>query len=115
MSASAVEGIAYLDAAGGSCATSNLTTRNRPADGHDGRQAIGGRPRSGSSTWQSFARGDGTNEIDWLNGEIVLLGRLHGVPTPINTMLCELARWAAANGIEPRTLSADDLTSRLAG
>ncbi len=35
------------------------------------------------STWQSFARG-ASSEIDYLNGEIVLLGRLHGVPTPVN-------------------------------
>ncbi len=39
------------------------------------------------STWQSFARGVGSSEIDFLNGEIVLLGRLHGVPTPANAAL----------------------------
>jgi len=27
--------------------------------------------------------GDRNIEADWLNGEIVLLGRLHGVPTPV--------------------------------
>src|SRR5439155_1809446 len=32
-----------------------------------------------SSTWQSLARG-GSVEGDFLNGGIVLLGRLHGVP-----------------------------------
>ena len=36
-----------------------------------------------SSTWQSLQRGSGI-ETDYLNGEIVLLGRLHGVPTPVN-------------------------------
>jgi 2-dehydropantoate 2-reductase len=36
-----------------------------------------------SSTWQSLQRGV-TLETDYLNGEIVLLGRLHGVPTPVN-------------------------------
>jgi 2-dehydropantoate 2-reductase len=35
------------------------------------------------STWQSFARGS-SSEIDFLNGEIVLLGRLHAVSTPVN-------------------------------
>lgn len=35
------------------------------------------------STWQSIARGV-SNEVDYLNGEIVLLGRLHGVATPLN-------------------------------
>jgi 2-dehydropantoate 2-reductase len=36
-----------------------------------------------SSTWQSLQRG-ATLETDFLNGEIVLLGRLHGIPTPVN-------------------------------
>lgn len=49
----------------------------------------------GGSTWQSVMRGGGV-EVDYLNGEIVLLGRLHGVPTPLNAMLqrrtAELAR-----------------------
>ena len=35
------------------------------------------------STWQSIARGS-SHEVDFLNGEIVLLGRLHGVATPFN-------------------------------
>lgn len=38
------------------------------------------------STWQSFARGAGS-EVDYLNGEVVLLGRRHGVPTPVNEAL----------------------------
>jgi 2-dehydropantoate 2-reductase len=47
-------------------------------------RAANGQPRSGGSTWQSLARGTGSTEVDHLNGEIVLLGRLHGVPTPVN-------------------------------
>jgi 2-dehydropantoate 2-reductase len=42
-------------------------------------QPVGGQRRGGGSSWQSLARGTGTIEADWLNGEIVLLGRLHGV------------------------------------
>jgi 2-dehydropantoate 2-reductase len=34
---------------------------------------------------------DGTIEADYLNGEIVLLGRLHGVPTPLDELLQRLA------------------------
>ena len=41
----------------------------------------------GSSTWQSVARGSGSVETDYLSGEIVLLGRLHGVPTPVNALV----------------------------
>jgi len=37
---------------------------------------IGDERRGGGSSWQSLARGTGTSEVDQLNGEIVLLGRL---------------------------------------
>jgi 2-dehydropantoate 2-reductase len=40
---------------------------------------IAGQRRGGGSTWQSLERGKGSVETDHLNGEIVLLGRLHGV------------------------------------
>lgn len=38
------------------------------------------------STWQSFARGT-SSEVDFLNGEIVLLGRRTGIPTPVNALV----------------------------
>ncbi|CAM5250282.1 MULTISPECIES: ketopantoate reductase family protein [Streptomyces] len=52
---------------------------------------LDGAPRGGGSSWQSLVRGTGTIEADYLNGEIVLLGRLHGVPTPLNELLRDLA------------------------
>jgi len=66
------------------------------------RRAVPGREYGGSSSWQSLARQAGSIEIDYLNGEIVLLGRLHDVPTPVNTLLQRLAnRLAATPGSEP--------------
>ena len=62
---------------------------------------IEGRDRDGGSSWQSLARGTGSVEADDLNGEIVLLGRLHGVPTPLNEALQRLARRMAAEGAPP--------------
>jgi len=50
-------------------------------------RTIGGQDRGGASTWQSIERGLGSVETDYLTGEIVLLGRQHGVPTPINSFL----------------------------
>jgi 2-dehydropantoate 2-reductase len=41
----------------------------------------------GHSTWQSVARGADGVEIDYLAGEIVLMGRLYGVPTPVNELI----------------------------
>jgi 2-dehydropantoate 2-reductase len=113
MRAAREEGIRCLAAAGFERAGDDEERARR--EGTMVAAPIGERPRAGSSTWQSFARGDTTTEVDWLNGEVVLLGRLHGVATPVNTMLCELARWAAANRIAPRSLRADDLLARLPG
>ena len=48
---------------------------------------------SGGSSWQSLARGTGSIEAEFLNGEIVLLGRLHGVPTPVNALLQTRSLW----------------------
>lgn len=42
------------------------------------------------STWQSFTRG-ASSEVDFLNGEITLLGRLHDIPTPYNEAVQHLA------------------------
>lgn len=50
-----------------------------------------GSERGGGSSWQSLSRGTGTIEADYLNGEIALLGRLHGVPTPVNDTLQAVA------------------------
>jgi 2-dehydropantoate 2-reductase len=70
---------------------------------------ISGRPRGGGSSWQSLARGSTTIETDYLNGEIVLLGRLHGVPTPVNQRLQHVANRLAREGAPPGTMSVEDL------
>jgi 2-dehydropantoate 2-reductase len=74
---------------------------------------IDGRTRGGGSTWQSLERGATSIETDYLNGEIVLLGRLHGIPTPVNEMLQQLSREAVLKGQSPATLSLDTLASHL--
>ncbi|HEX5587134.1 MAG TPA: 2-dehydropantoate 2-reductase N-terminal domain-containing protein [Acidimicrobiia bacterium] len=65
--------------------------------------------RPGSSSWQSLARGTGAIEADHLNGEIVLLGRLYGVPTPVNAALQRLANDAARRGVAPGATPAADV------
>ncbi|GAA3826394.1 hypothetical protein GCM10022206_76240 [Streptomyces chiangmaiensis] len=44
-------------------------------------EPLEGAERGGGSSWQSLTRDTGTIEADHLNGEIVLRGRLHSVPT----------------------------------
>ncbi|MFB9443186.1 ketopantoate reductase family protein [Dactylosporangium vinaceum] len=65
------------------------------------------------STWQSFARGAGS-EVDHLNGEIVRLGRRHGVATPVNERLQRLLGAQAAAGRPPGTHTVDELLAVLA-
>ncbi len=71
------------------------------------------RDRGGGSTWQSVRRGTGDVEVDYLNGEISLLGRQHGIPTPVNDLLRDTTWRLVANGGEPGSLSARDLLRRL--
>ncbi|MFI7003266.1 ketopantoate reductase family protein [Nocardia sp. NPDC050175] len=73
----------------------------------------GGTSRSGSSSWQSLARGTGSIETDYLNGEIVLLGRLHGVPAPVNERICEVADTFAREGRAPGSLPAAELLATI--
>jgi 2-dehydropantoate 2-reductase len=69
------------------------------------QRPIAGIDRLGSSTTQSLARGSGSIETDYLNGEIVLLGRLHGVPVPANTYFTELGARMAREGLKPGAVS----------
>jgi 2-dehydropantoate 2-reductase len=70
---------------------------------------IAGQERAGSSTRQSIARGMPTVETDYLNGEIALLGRLHGVATPVNDALCELSARHVRTRRPPGTVSAGEV------
>jgi 2-dehydropantoate 2-reductase len=74
-------------------------------------RAIDGRERPGGSTWQSLARSTHSIETDYLNGEIVVLGRLHGVRAPINELLQRLSAQAAAEGTPPGSMTVEHLTS----
>jgi 2-dehydropantoate 2-reductase len=71
-------------------------------------------PRGGGSSWQSLQRGTGSIESDYLNGEIVLLGRRQGIPTPVNALLQELALDLARQGAKPGGMSTDAFRQRLA-
>lgn len=75
---------------------------------------IDGAARSGGSSTQSLKRGLGSIETDYINGEIVLLGRLHGVPTPANEALQRTANRLAGEGEGFTPLSADALRTEIA-
>jgi 2-dehydropantoate 2-reductase len=75
-----------------------------PVEGHD---------RSGGSSWQSATRGAGSIEADFLNGEIGLLGRLHGVPTPLNDLLQREANALARDRRAPGSVPPGRLLSEI--
>jgi 2-dehydropantoate 2-reductase len=72
---------------------------------------IEGRSRQGGSTWQSVERGLPSVETDFLNGEIVRLGRLHGIPTPVNVTIQARMRAVVEGALRPRTLDPAQLLS----
>ncbi|MBK3565820.1 ketopantoate reductase family protein [Streptomyces sp. MBT62] len=101
------EGTAVLDAAGVAYPSAE---EEKAARGDKIQLAeVEGAPRGGGSSWQSLNRGTGTIEADYLNGEIGLLGRLHGVPTPLNDLLQRLANGFARERRAAGSLPFDEL------
>lgn len=72
---------------------------------------IGSGRRGGGSSWQSLERKTGAVESDYLNGEIVSLGRLHGKPAPVNEALARLCTEMARDRAAPGSRSAEEFVS----
>ena len=102
------EGAAALAAAGIDVASAE-EDRERRADNLQMAPTSSGEWQGGSS-WQSLARGAGSIEAEFLNGEIALLGRLYGVPTPVNALLERLALRAAVERQPPGTWTIESLS-----
>ncbi len=105
------EGETVLDAAGIERASPD-EDRERRGD-HLRLRPIAGERRQGGSTWQSLARRAGAIETDYLNGEIVLLGRLHGVPAPANAVLQRLARQSSIDRRPPGSFTEDEILAMI--
>jgi 2-dehydropantoate 2-reductase len=76
---------------------------------HAGRPPVDGVAYAGNSAFQSLARGAGRLEADYLNGEVVLLGRLSGVLTPVNAFLQRLANRLVRESVAPGSLTLADV------
>jgi 2-dehydropantoate 2-reductase len=105
------EGKAVLKAAGIDFATEGEMDKRR-AESSMRLQPIEGQGRGGS-TWQSLARRAGSVETDYLNGEIALLGALHGVPTPYNRLLQRLTVEAARQERPPGSYAVEELVAQV--
>lgn len=74
---------------------------------------IPGLKREGGSTWQSVVTGRSL-ETDYLNGEIVLLGKLYGVATPGNLTMLDIAAETAAKRLQPGWITPEECLARIA-
>ncbi len=63
----------------------------------------GGEERGGGSAWQSLTTGR-SSEVDFLCGEVVMLGREFGVPTPLNDRVVRETHALVAGGGAPRSV-----------
>ena len=106
------EGRACLRAAGIDWASED-EVRER-LEGRMSPGKIRGAKRSGGSSRQSILRRTGDIEADYLNGEIVQLGRLHGVPTPANAVVQRMANDLARQGGEPGSVPVTEVARRIA-
>lgn len=106
------EAIACFDAAG--IAFLNVKELRAKHAGIIEMGEIAGAVRGGGSSWQSVIRGTGSIEADYLNGEIVLLGKENGVRTPYNAALRDLAIRAAREGRKPDARAVEEIKTMAA-
>jgi 2-dehydropantoate 2-reductase len=66
-----------------------------------------------SSTWQSLARGQGSVETEFLNGEAVRLAKKLGIHAPINAALLRISQEMAAKCEKPGKYSGTQLAELL--
>ena len=106
------EGERVLTAAG--IAYAGVEEQSRARTGVMASAPLEGVELGGSSSRQSLARGTGTIEADYLNGEIALLAREHGIPAPVNEALARLANTWAREARVPGSLPQSELVALLA-
>ena len=75
---------------------------------------VPGVERVGGSTLQSLLRDAGSVETDFLNGEIVLQGRLAGIETPLNAAMTRLGAKLLQERAAPGSMTLDEI-NRMAG
>jgi 2-dehydropantoate 2-reductase len=105
------EAVACLTAHGVDVARAESLAQERSEQAN--YHAIGSIRRVGSSSWQSLLRRTGNVETDYLNGEIVALGRRYGIATPVNELLQRRANDLARLGQPPGSVPVSELRDEL--
>ncbi len=101
------EAIAVFEAAGIAYTSADEDRARRGSLMHV--QPIDGASRQGGSSWQSLARGAGSIEADYLNGEIALLARTFRIAAPVNVALQRLANRMVLEHKEPGSMRLEDV------
>jgi len=65
--------------------------------------------RAYPSTWMDLKQKRGDTEVGFLNGEIILLGEKHAIPTPYNSTLLQIIEAMAAEKAEPGRYTIEEL------
>ena len=65
------------------------------------------------STWQDLHLKRGRTEIEYFNGEIVRLGREHGVATPMNSLMVRVVDRMAREKMAPGAYTVAELRGML--
>ncbi len=65
------------------------------------------------STWQDLYLGRGRTEVEYLNGEIVRLGRKHDIPTPLNSLMVQVVTEMSEKKLLPGAVTLAQLRSKL--
>jgi len=65
------------------------------------------------STWQDLYLKRGRTEVDYLNGEIVRIGKKHDIPTPFNSLMVDIVTQMATEGIQPGAYTVEQLSRML--
>jgi 2-dehydropantoate 2-reductase len=69
--------------------------------------------RTYPSTWMDLKQKRGDTEAGFFNGEIILLGEKHGVPTPYNSTLLNVVETMAAEGTAPGLYTLEELMDQV--
>jgi 2-dehydropantoate 2-reductase len=81
--------------------------REPPKHPYDPNRSNG--PRTYSSMWQDLHLGRKAHEAEFLNGDIVAIGRKLGIPTPLNSTLLEIVDRMFAEALSPGLYNPDEL------
>jgi 2-dehydropantoate 2-reductase len=69
--------------------------------------------RAYPSTWMDLKQKRGDTEVGFLNGEIILLGEKHAIPTPYNSTLLQIIEAMAAEQAEPGRYTIEELADQV--